>query len=249
VRYGTVIAYERAVQAPDPRLRILGQILGYVVASLAMPRAAIATLDTDGRVVTVVMWRAAVDASARRSHYVDELAHGDPLASAGLADPNRTVATIDDVGGRERFLRTVYGGFLTAAGVQLAGAMYLRHHGREVARIGLLRGVGAPDLTREEVAAARRLHPLVEAAYACSLHAPMSPAAPTAEAWFDRARLTSREREVVRVAALGYRNAEIATTLYLGVATVKTHLHHAFVKLGVRSRVELAARLQAIAAQ
>jgi DNA-binding CsgD family transcriptional regulator len=38
----------------------------------------------------------------------------------------------------------------------------------------------------------------------------------------------------------GASNEEIARTLYIGTETVKTHVKHAFAKLGVRSRSEAA---------
>jgi DNA-binding CsgD family transcriptional regulator len=52
--------------------------------------------------------------------------------------------------------------------------------------------------------------------------------------------LTSAELRVVRVVADGSTNREAAAQLYLSPDTVNTHLRHAFAKLGIRSRVELA---------
>jgi len=48
--------------------------------------------------------------------------------------------------------------------------------------------------------------------------------------------LTLRETEVLRLAADGLSNDEIAASLYLSRATVKTHLAHAYAKLGAASR-------------
>jgi len=52
--------------------------------------------------------------------------------------------------------------------------------------------------------------------------------------------LTSRELDVVRLVASGLRNKEIADRLGIGEGTVKIHLHHAYEKLGVESRLALA---------
>ncbi|MCY0917396.1 LuxR C-terminal-related transcriptional regulator [Streptomyces sp. H27-G5] len=55
--------------------------------------------------------------------------------------------------------------------------------------------------------------------------------------------LSPQEREVVRLAAAGASNREIAAQLFLSPRTVGHHLYRAFPKLGVGSRTELAALL------
>ena len=56
--------------------------------------------------------------------------------------------------------------------------------------------------------------------------------------------LTRREREVLRLAADGRSNAEIADTLVLSVRTIERHLSNAYLKLGVSGRT---ARTAAVA--
>ncbi|MGO9559104.1 MAG: LuxR C-terminal-related transcriptional regulator [Acidimicrobiales bacterium] len=53
--------------------------------------------------------------------------------------------------------------------------------------------------------------------------------------------LTRREMEVAQLAAAGRSSKEIAKRLVLSVRTVESHLHHAYVKLGVSDRAGLAA--------
>jgi DNA-binding NarL/FixJ family response regulator len=50
--------------------------------------------------------------------------------------------------------------------------------------------------------------------------------------------LTERELEILRLAASGLRNKEIADRLFLSLRTVEGHLSHVFNKLGVASRTE-----------
>lgn len=52
--------------------------------------------------------------------------------------------------------------------------------------------------------------------------------------------LTDRERDVVRLVGEGLSNPQIGARLYVGEATVKTHLASAQRKLGVEGRVRLA---------
>jgi DNA-binding NarL/FixJ family response regulator len=53
------------------------------------------------------------------------------------------------------------------------------------------------------------------------------------------AELTQREHEIVREVVRGRSNAEIAETLFVTEATVKTHIGRVLAKVGLRDRVQL----------
>jgi DNA-binding CsgD family transcriptional regulator len=55
--------------------------------------------------------------------------------------------------------------------------------------------------------------------------------------------LTPSERRVALLAAAGRNNREIAQSLFVTLRTVETHLTHAYQKLGIRSRAQLAETL------
>lgn len=64
-----------------------------------------------------------------------------------------------------------------------------------------------------------------------SFHTPISKPYPTAE-------LSKREEEVLQFLSKGYRNKEIAESLFISVETVRRHVHVIYSKLHVRSRTE-----------
>jgi DNA-binding CsgD family transcriptional regulator len=55
--------------------------------------------------------------------------------------------------------------------------------------------------------------------------------------------LTPAEAHVTELAAAGRSNKEIAAALVVSVYTVERHLRHAYAKLGIRSRSQLAGRI------
>lgn len=69
---------------------------------------------------------------------------------------------------------------------------------------------------------------------------PVSSAGP-APAWENPDGLSPREVEVLGLIAGGQSNQEIADTIHVSMATVKTHVNHIFSKTGVRDRAQAVA--------
>jgi DNA-binding NarL/FixJ family response regulator len=102
---------------------------------------------------------------------------------------------------------------------------------------GFLLKDSGPALLVEAVRAAVSGDALISPSITVRLLEHLSPPAPTG----DDGGLPPRELDVVKLAARGLTNAEIATQLFISVGTVKTHLGSVQTKLGARNRVEIAA--------
>lgn len=64
------------------------------------------------------------------------------------------------------------------------------------------------------------------------------------EGFLSQYGITDREREIILKVVQGKSNADIASELFISLATVKTHLHNIYQKIGVDSRYDLLARLR-----
>lgn len=59
------------------------------------------------------------------------------------------------------------------------------------------------------------------------------------QAFTGKYEISRREEEVIRLICKGLSNQEISDALYISLQTVKDHIHHIFVKTGVKNRVQL----------
>jgi DNA-binding CsgD family transcriptional regulator len=64
------------------------------------------------------------------------------------------------------------------------------------------------------------------------------------EEFLSKYGITDREGEIIQKVIQGKSNADIASELFISLATVKTHLHNIYQKIGVDSRYDLLARVR-----
>ncbi len=96
----------------------------------------------------------------------------------------------------------------------------------------LLLAAGAAGLVLRE-RAPQALVPTIEAVRAGQISVPSRRALSGVQPG-----LSTREKQVMGLVALGFSNGEIAERLFVAESTIKSHLSSAFHKLGVRSRHE-----------
>ena len=101
----------------------------------------------------------------------------------------------------------------------------------------LLKDMAAEDIVNAVRQAARGSDALLAPTLTRRLLArfSMAPVTPSLE---QLAHLTPREIEVLRLVGRGMSNAEIATELFIGESTVKTHFARVMMKLSLRDRVQ-----------
>ena len=109
---------------------------------------------------------------------------------------------------------------------------------RAGARGYLTKDAGIAEISRAVHAAADHqtlLDPVVHSQLLAAATAGARPAPPPVSLPDD---LTQREAEVLSLIARGLSNREIAGTLVVSEATVKTHINHVFAKIGARDRAQ-----------
>ena len=107
------------------------------------------------------------------------------------------------------------------------------------ARGYLTKDAGITEISRAVHAAAAHqalLDPLVQSRLIAAAGSARPRPAPAPSSLPDE--LTPREAEVLKLIAAGLSNGEIASTLVVSEATVKTHINHVFSKIGARDRAQ-----------
>jgi DNA-binding CsgD family transcriptional regulator len=232
------LPYTQALASPDPLPRLkahaLATLVSFVPASVAIfhrqcvrgrAHEAVGVQTARPDLNLADEWRAYVEAEQRH----------DPFVTSAAAQSGAAVLAFADVCREPQ--ESAYGRFLGKLRLADRVSVYLRDAGTTVAMASLLRSVDEPPFTRGEIAALRRLQPLLEQAYVC---ARSTVGDVPAQNVILESGLTPREADVAALVARGATNAEIARTLHVTEATVKTHLTRIFAKVGVRSRTQLA---------
>jgi DNA-binding CsgD family transcriptional regulator len=232
------LPYTQALASPEPLPRLKAHALSTLVAFVPAPVAIFHRLCLRGlaqEAVGVQTARPDLSLADEWRAYVEVEQQHDPFITSPVAQSGAAVLAFADVCPEP--LESAYGRFLGKLRLGDRVSVYLRDAGTTVAMVSLLRSVDESPFTRGEIAALRRLQPLLEQAYVCARGTENG--APAQDVMLEGG-LTPREADVAALVGRGATNAEIARTLHVTEATVKTHLTRIFAKVGVRSRTQLA---------
>jgi DNA-binding CsgD family transcriptional regulator len=235
-----VVSYRDAIDSNDEVLRLKAHALGAAVAVVPATTAAFVAV-TRRRTLEGAVGIGTGDGDPWSPGWWERYLDGgwelDPGAPQRMAASSAAVLTLDDLGAAAARFRW----YLRTQGLNDRITMYLRSAGRIVAAIMIGRSVTCERFTTEDAGALRRIHPLLEHAYLCAVE----PRGGSAREALRLCGLTDRELDVAELVGRGAANAEIARSLHVSQATVKTHLMRIFAKAGVHSRTQLAVLLGA----
>ena len=233
-----------ALRSADPRAQTMARILDLltmlVPSNLALFYAVNGRLEkyAVGPIVARVKHSRPPDLEHTLRAYREYLAPYDPFAPHRFAEHAIRLVTAEDLGGQQQFSRSRYAIELASRfSLMPVANLYLRHTGQTVGGIALAREPGLPELSPSETAVLRTAQPLFEHSYAMACERGPAPAHGDP---LQHNGLTAREREIVALIARGASNDEIARALQIARSTVKTHIRHAFAKLGVANRRQAA---------
>ncbi|MEH6581839.1 MAG: LuxR C-terminal-related transcriptional regulator [Halioglobus sp.] len=168
-----------------------------------------------------------------QNHYM----HMDPL-NPNLHEKSReTVVHMDSIMSPNFIKQSAYyQDFLKPLNYRYVTDIFFRAEGKIIAVITLLRDQSQGEFTDDELSLLRKQQPFLE----YTLNTVYMPKRITERATIEeRYQLTDRELDVLELVISGASNKGIANELALGVATIKTHLQHIYLKAGVVSRTEL----------
>lgn len=182
------------------------------------------------------------------SCYEDYYQYHDPITHRLRERTAPTLVT--DIVPQQELMRTeFFNDFLSRDGLHWGINLHVRIAGEGTGDLRIWRGRGRDNFDAEDLAILHLVAPPFRAALRrCLGLSVASPSDATSLRWPPHEReevgtLTSREFEVARLVADGLSDKEVAQRLQISFTTVRSHLKAVFGKLGVDSRVKVAARL------
>lgn len=174
--------------------------------------------------------------------YVDEMYRLDPFDEHMVDFPNVEVALLSNHLGMHESHRE-YQRFLSMFRISNIVEMVFRSEGHPQAGMSICLPESCDDHAIASIlTAAHALHPYI--GFNLAISSAIEDGGIGADTVV-RYGLSKRETQVVELVCRGFSNGDVASSLHVSVATIKSHLLHIFDKVGVTSRTALVSRLLA----
>ncbi|MDC8830266.1 helix-turn-helix transcriptional regulator [Alteromonas gilva] len=168
----------------------------------------------------------------------------DPLNPSNFKDSDVRIVTLDSqIPQHELLASRYYQEFMQPYRHRYVADIFLRNARQEIiAVISLLREKHLEDFSARDIELLEAIHGFLE----YTLNMVYLPKRENERSALQQHYgLTDRELDVVELLISGASNKEIARRINMGIATLKTHLHHIYRKASVQSRTELTAQIMA----
>ena len=153
---------------------------------------------------------------------------------------HRSAVRASDVMPQQELMRTeFFNDFLARDGLHWGVNLYAWDGARNIGDLRIWRNRRHNDFSDDDLQLLNCLRPALVAALRRSQRCPATEGEALTPGDEGGIRLSWREREVAQLAAAGLSDKEIAQRLKVSPSTVRTHLDHVFVKLGVNKRSKL----------
>lgn len=165
----------------------------------------------------------------------------DPAHPSRYQDREDNVVCLENLMSATHFHNSVYyQEFLKPNNIEHVTDMFFRHEGRIIAVLTMLRDASLPRFSPEELKTLKVTQRFLE--YAINtVYLPERIS--QRKTISDKYQLTDRELDVLEWIIAGAENKVIAKELSVSLATIKTHLHHMYNKVGVTSRTQLLSKI------
>jgi len=177
--------------------------------------------------------------AANLQRYEHHYQYHDPITLK--LQQHRRAVRVTDVLAQDRLTRTeFFNDFLARDGLHWGVNLYAWSADHNIGDMRIWRDRRRANFDDNDLALLDLVRPAFVAALSRCRREEIAPASTRSSA---ASLLSERENEVAALAACGLADKEIARRLGISVTTVRTHIDHAFRKLGVANRTLLAQRL------
>ncbi|MGB0119347.1 MAG: helix-turn-helix transcriptional regulator [Solirubrobacterales bacterium] len=250
----TPIDHLDAIRSREPLTQTAGLALDFVTKVIATPLALLLSAEFEGEYLLAAVKADPIltaDPEQLAMDYLSSVAsHDSVLTLAGKCHRTKLLGTDDLHDGGTFTGSALENSFLEANDLGPMAVLYMRDApGKQHYLLILVRSADEAPFSERERGFLRQLAPFLTQSCRTAASAGGQIGPRTGFGTGNPSRgfgtnLTAREFEIAQMAAVGFRNSEIAESLHIATGTVKCHIRKIYAKMGVDSRIHLAQALE-----